>query len=192
MDHKFTISKLKGSENYEIWTLRMQSLLIKEKCSDFLDPSKDISKTPEQANKALALIRLTIEDGPLLQIRNLATPHDAWEGLKKLYSPKGFSSEFLIFKEFFDTILANSGNSVEVYINTITRLTDDLNARDLKLPDKLIMAWVLNYLTPEYEGFVSNITQSYRIDSAKFDLHGLFSNLLDESRRLVYKDNDVS
>ena len=54
-------------------------------------------------------------------------------------------------------ILANSGNSVEDYINTITRLIDDLNTRDLKLPDKLIMAWVLNHLTPEYEGFVSNI-----------------------------------
>ena len=36
--------------------------------------------------------------------------------------------------------LVNSGNSVEEYINTIIRLTDNLNARDLKLPDKLIMA----------------------------------------------------
>ena len=94
--------------------------------------------------------------------------------------------------EFFDTTLANSGNSVEEYINTITRLTDDLNVRDLKLPDKLIMAWVLNHLTPKYEGFVSNITQSYRIDGAKFDLQGLFSNLLDESRRLAYKDDDIA
>ena len=189
MDHKFTISKLKGSENYEIWALRMQSLLIKEQCWSFLDSAEDAAKAVEHANKALALIRLAIEDGPLLQIRNLITPQDAWEGLKKLYSPKGFSSEFLLFKEFFDTTLVNSSNSVETYINTITRLTDDLNARDLKLPDKLIMAWVLNHLTPEYEGFVSNITQSYRIDG---DLPGLFSNLLDESRRLSYKDNETA
>ena len=158
MDHKFTISKLKGSENYEIWALRMQSLLIKEKYWFFLTTTTDPAKAIEDANKSLALIRLAIEDGPLLQIRNLGTPIDAWEGLKKLYSPKGFSSEFLIFKEFFDITLVNSGNSAEEYINTITRLTDDLNARDLKLPDKLIMAWVLNHLTPEYEGFVSNIT----------------------------------
>ena len=54
------------------------------------------------------------------------------------------------------------------------------------------MAWVLNHLTPEYEGFISNITQSYRLDSTKFDLYRLFSNLLDESRRLVYKDNNIS
>ena len=192
MDHKFTISKLKGSENYEIWALRMQSLLIKEKCWTFQDTTGDATKTTDNADKSLALIRLAIEDGPLLQIRNLITPQDAWDGLKKLYSPKGFSSEFLLFKEFFDTTLVNSSNSVEAYINTITRLTDDLNARDLKLPDKLIMAWVLNHLTPEYEGFVSNITQSYRIDGAKFDLQGLFSNLLDESRRLSYKDNDTA
>ena len=167
-------------------------MLIKEKCSAFLNPPIDSTKAPEDTDKALALIRLAIEDEPLLQIRNLATPQDAWNGLKKLYSPKGFSSEFLLFKEFFDTTLANSSNSVEDYINTITRLTDDLNTRDLKLPDKLIMAWVLNHLTPEYEGFVSNITQSYRLDGAKFDLYRLFSNLLDESRRLAYKDNDAS
>ena len=54
------------------------------------------------------------------------------------------------------------------------------------------MAWVLNRLTHEYEGFVSNITQYYRIDGAKFDLPGLFSNLLDESRRLLYKDNETA
>ena len=53
------------------------------------------------------------------------------------------------------------------------------------------MVWVLNHLTPEYEGFVSNITQSYRLDGAKFDLQRLFSNLLDEYRRLSYKDNDT-
>ena len=97
----------------------------------------------------------------------------------------------MIFKEFFNITLVNSGNSVEEYINTIIRLTDDLNARDLKLPDKLIIAWVFNYLTPEYEGFISNITQSYRLDSTKFDLYRLFSNLLDKSRRLVYKDNNI-
>ena len=190
MDHKFNISKLKGSENYEIWALRMQSLLIKENCWTFSGTPADPSKPAENAEKALALIRLAIEDGPLLQIRNFATPSSAWDGLKKLYSPKGFSSEFLIFKEFFDTTLANSNNSVEDYINTITRLTDNLDTRNLKLPDKLIMAWVLNHLTPEYEGFVSNITQSYRIDGAQFDLPGLFSNLLDESRRLSYKDGN--
>ena len=98
----------------------------------------------------------------------------------------------MLFKEFFDITLVNSSNSVEIYINTITRLTEDLNTRDLKLQDKLIIAWVLNHLTPEYEGFISNITQSYRIDSAKFDLPGLFSNLLDESRRLSYKDNNIA
>ena len=115
-------------------------MLIKETCSAFLNPPIDSTKAPEDTDKALALIRLAIEDGPLLQIYNLATPQDIWNGLKKLYSPKGFSSEFLLFKDFFDTTLANSSNSVEDYINTITRLTDNLNARDLKLLDKLIMA----------------------------------------------------
>jgi len=83
--NKVTISKLLGQSNYEIWSLRMQSVLIEKGLGDFIlsdYPNINLTeierKTIElNANRALALIRLSIADGPLLQIRNITTPLEA-------------------------------------------------------------------------------------------------------------------
>ena len=52
-------------------------------------------------DRALAEIHTYLNDGPLLQIRNIDRAHVAWKALHSLYNPQGFSSEFLISKEFF-------------------------------------------------------------------------------------------
>jgi gag-polypeptide of LTR copia-type len=71
----------------------------------------------------LANIRLTIKDGLLLQIQYSKTALEAWKLLKNLYSPKGFSSEFLICKELFETTLSKY-SSIEEYLNKVKQLTD--------------------------------------------------------------------
>lgn len=72
--NKVTIPKLLGQSNYEIWSLRMQSVLIEKGLGDFIlsdysniNFSEIERKTIElNANRALAIIRLSIADGPLL------------------------------------------------------------------------------------------------------------------------------
>ena len=69
---------------------------------------------------------------------------------------------------------------------------DDLIAKGLEIPPKLILAWVLNNLTPEYESFVSNTIQNIRLNEASMNIESIFSSLLDESRRLAnMEDNQV-
>jgi len=77
---------------------------------------------------------------------------------------------------------------MEEYINKVKQLSDQLKAKNLELPKQVIIAWVLNSLTDNYEGFVSNITQSLRNNSENITLENLFSNLLDESKRQDNKD----
>ena len=60
------------------------------------------------------------------------------------------------------------------------------------MPNQVIVAWVLNNLTSPYEGFVIIITQSYRTNSSTINLENLFSNLLDEFRRQVSKDQEIA
>ena len=197
---KLSIPRLLGQSNYEIWSLRMESILIEKGLGDaIIDATTPIAitLTEEQkydllakANKSLALIRLAIADGPLLQIRNIKTPLEAWNTLRNLYSPKGFSSEFLLLKELFTTTLSNTG-TMEEYLNTIKRISDNLISKGLELPTKLILAWVLNNLTPEYENFTSIITQNLRVSST-IDLEQLYANLIDESRRLEAKEDNYS
>ena len=137
--------------------------------------------------KALAYIRLSLADGPLLQIRNIRDPLEAWNALKALYEPKGFSSEFLLCRELFQTTL-KSYKSIESYLNKIKQLHDDLIARNLAIPNKVIAAWVLNGLTSDYDSIVAMITQNIRSKNEDINLQELFSYLIDESRRLQSRE----
>ena len=73
---------------------------------------------------------------------------------------------------------------MEGYLTKVKRLTDDLAARHLAIPNKVIAAYTLNNLTPEYEHTVAIISQSYRASDIEIDLIQLFSQLVDESRRI--------
>ena len=137
MSDKISITKLIGQCNYEVWSLRVESLLVKGSLSDAI--VEGTSPKPEIDQKALANIRLTIEDGPLLQIRHSETALEAWKLLKNLYSPKGFSSEFLICKELFETTLSKY-SSIEEYLNKVKQLTNQLKAKGIELPNQVIMA----------------------------------------------------
>ena len=176
---KITIAKLSGSANYPIWALRMTAFLTKEALNAVI-ASNEVSD--EINGKALSNIQLLIEDGPLLQIQHITRAFEAWQSLKNLYSLKGFSSEFLICREFFDTHLIKY-NSIEEYLNKVKQLSDQLKAKNLELPKQVIIAWVLNNLTDNYDGLVSNIIQSLRTNIDSYILESLFSNLLDESKR---------
>ena len=97
-----------------------------------------------------------------------------------MYAPRGFSSEFILFKEFFGATLSSLG-TVENFLATIKRVLTSLKAKDLELPDKLVIAWTLHNLGPEYEAFVASTTQSYRAKATALDQDELFANLMDES-----------
>jgi hypothetical protein len=183
---KVTIQKLKGTSNYEVWSLRSDAFLIKEGQKRAIIAS--VPEIEQDINdKALANIKLLVEDGPLLQIQHITSAKEAWEALKNLYSPKGFTSEFLICREFFNTTL-DKYTSMEEYLNKVKQLSDQLKSKQLELPKQVVIAWVLNSLTDNYEGFVSNVTQSLRNNAESFTIETLFSNLLDESKRQDNKD----
>ena len=91
---------------------------------------------PDQsAIKSVSLMKLNLYDGPLLQVRHISKPYEVWKALKNLYSPKGFSSEFLLCGELFDTTLEKSNNKMELYLNQIKRLYDQLTAKNVLIPE---------------------------------------------------------
>ena len=114
-DSIFKVPKLKGSSNFDIWALRIRSILIQQDCADVMDidPSNltldqypdTFDKLKEKESKALATIRLSLEDGPLLQTKEYTSPVELWNNLEILYSQKGFSSDFLIYKDLINTTL---------------------------------------------------------------------------------------
>src|ERR1700712_1035330 len=200
-DSNLRIDKLNGSSNWNLWSIRMEAVLIEKGYYEIMttDPSKINDYTAEDkikyqnlALKATAQIRLSLGNGPLIQTKNITNPFTLWATLANLYEPKGFSSEFLICKELFSTTLIKSGN-LETYLSKIRQLTDELKVKKLEIPSKVVIAWVLNNLTPEYDYTVAIITQTMRGDDKNtINLDDIFSYLLDESRRLNSKNLEKS
>ena len=150
----FRFPRLKGSQNWEFWALRMEAYIIDkgyesalypvvlydEKTGTELEYEIYLRDRETKSPKASALIRLAVEDGPLIQLKGLKSAIEIWDRLKDLYEPKGFSSEFLVCKELFSTTLAKCGNSIETYLNRIKRLSDELASRNLAIPSKVTVA----------------------------------------------------
>jgi len=105
----------------------------------------------------LAEIQLLCDDGLLIYIQKSKNSYIAWEELEKLYNLKGFSSEFLTIKEFFDSII-DSFNNIEEFLSKVKEIDLELKSREIGLPEKVIIAWVLYNLDDSFEGFTSNIT----------------------------------
>ena len=107
-----------------------------------------------------------------------------------MYAPRGFSSEFILFKKFFGATLSSLG-TVENFLVIIKRVSTSLKVKDLELLDKLVIAWTLYNLGLEYKAFIASTTQSYRAESTMLNQDDLFANLIDESRRLQDMDQNM-
>ena len=80
---------------------------------------------------------------------------------------------------------------VKNFLVTIKHISTSLKAKDLELLDKLVIAWTLHNLGPEYKAFITSTTQSYRAESTALDQDDLFANLIDESKRLQDIDQNT-
>lgn len=110
------ITRLNGSESYDIQAIRIEAVLT-EKC--YFSVITDLENIEDERKaKALAYIRLSLADGLLLQIRSIQDSLEAWNALKNFYKPKEFGSEFLLYRELFQTTL-KSYKSIESYLNKI-------------------------------------------------------------------------
>jgi hypothetical protein len=89
-DTIFKNSKLKGSENFDIWSLRLESIIIREGTYDYIltdytsaivykealesENTAKVTEIEQQASNITAIIKLSLEDGPLLQTRFIKNP----------------------------------------------------------------------------------------------------------------------
>jgi hypothetical protein len=180
----FKIEKLSGQANYEFWSNQMMAILTTKDLFDAIhNNNNELLTVPViMDRKAKAYIMLACEKGPATQIQNCTSAKDCWDTLANLYSPKGFTAEFLLLKEFFEAHLQNF-SSMEDFLSKIKYLDDNLSSKGIQLPKQVVLAYVLNNLTPAFEGLVTIITQSFRQNSEEMNMETLFSSLIDESRR---------
>jgi hypothetical protein len=199
-DTIFKIPKLKGSENFDIWSLRLESIIIREGTYDYIltdytsaivykealesENTAKVTEIEQQASNVTAIIKLSLEDGPLLQTRFIKNPFTLYNTLKNLYCAQGFSSEFILSKELINTTINSFKGNLELYVNSFKRIINNLEAKGITLPSNFVAALLLNNLNKDYEYIVTIITQTIRVNNSAINLDSIISQLLDESRRL--------
>ena len=185
---KTGVPQLEGSSNYLIWAIKMKSFLIKEGLDDTLDMETPVGNHIKRAKKAQSYVILHCKAGPTLHIQHDEYVKSAWDKLESLFKPQGFTSEFLLCNEFFSAKPENF-KGLESYLNEIKRLMEELKSRNLGLPAQIVISWILSNLDDEFEGFVSNITQSLRKDPQAYTFDTLTSATLDEAKRHKHKNH---
>lgn len=191
----YKIPKLKGSSNYDIWNIRISQILT-EKGLDIVTNLADLGNDLEliqQNKKAVAIVKLSLEDGPLLQTQYITSAYILGQTLKNLYMSRGFSSDYILSKELINNTLSNNKNNLEFYVNNFRRILNQLKSKDIVLPDKFIVALLLNNLSKDYDNIVAIITQNIRLEQqSNITIDDIINQLLDENRRLKsnYKSNN--
>jgi hypothetical protein len=197
---KFDFPKLKGDSNYSVWATRAEAYLIREGLINSLD---DIVTVPDDSsddtdavsliavipigarksldNKGLAAIKLIVEDGPLNHIKRISSLGEAWLTLKNLYDREGFSSTFILMKNFIG--LKCRHQKINEFLNSVKEIINELDSKGIKLPDAFVNAWVLESLDKSYNDFKTAIYANFRNNEKAYTLESLSSNILDEFRR---------
>ena len=179
-----TMICLTGSQNYKMWAFKMKAILIKLGLGE-VTKTNDVS--PDINERALAEIHLTLEMGPSMQVCHLQSAHQTLETIKCLYSPQGYSMDYFVIVDFLKCKLSNF-NTMEEYVNSIKHSMMEMEQRDVLLPKKFIITFILEGLTSKYDMVAGNIRASLKSDLSGYDYETLFSSLLDESRRLGMRE----
>ena len=201
--NSYNIQPFKKAENYEMWSLRIRALLAENVLISHVTISNyDIETIVEneqsvllskETEKAKSIILLNLVDGSLVQIQHIEKLYDIWKALRNLYVSKRFSNDFYLYKEFFNTTLKFCESKMKYYINNFKRISDQLYAKNIKLFDKVIFAWVFDNLIEKYQDFVTIIIQIIKVNDDKaLNLTQFFVNLVDESKLVSTRDEKIA
>ena len=127
-----SITKLKGSGNYQGWSIIAKAHLLREGLANTILTEEENNDRIQE--KALANLILLYKYGTANHIQAYKTGFEAWKILKDLYNSNGFTSKYLLLQQFYQTIQSDF-KSVEAYVSKLKSILDNLTAQDLKMPE---------------------------------------------------------
>ena len=111
---RFEIEKFNGKNNFEIWKIKMQDLLVQQGVAKALlgKSKKPHSLTEDEweelDERALSAIRLCLADDVLFNIVSEKTAAGLWIKLEKLYMTKSLKNRILLKRQLYGCLLYTS------------------------------------------------------------------------------------
>lgn len=168
-NNNHNIEKLRGRENYEIWSRQAKSYLIIKGLWEFVDAEQvNTDKAAEDA-KALAEITLLIEPYNFGHIANADTANKAWKCLEGAFQSNGLSRKVELLKSLAKMQM-NDFDNMKEYINSFTMTSFQCTRAGFNLDDELLASLLLAGLPSECDSLVlalENQQKKLTLDSVK-------------------------
>ena len=132
---KFEIEKFNGSNNFELWKVKMRDMLIQQGVEKALvgKTKKPYDMSNEDWNeideKALSAIRLCLADDVLFNIVSETTAAGLWTKLESLYMTKSLTNKILLKRQLF-TLRMKEGTKISDHLNAFNTLVCKLSSME--------------------------------------------------------------
>lgn len=184
---KIDLEKFTGKNDFNMWKVKMEALLITQGLGDALEPiikkegleasTSSLSLTPQQAaeidKKARSTIILSLGDSVIREVARERTVADLWAKLERVYMTKSLANRLYIKKRMF-TLKMAEGSSLEDHIDEFNKVCDTLEIIYEGLDDEGKALLLVSSLPPSYSNFVDALMygrQTLSLDEVKAALN---------------------
>ena len=170
---KFEVENFSGKNNFELWKLKMQDLLVQQGLQKALagKSKKPIAMTEWEWEdldaKALSTICLCVVDELLFNIVGEDTTSYLWSKLDNLYMTKSLTSRIYLKRQLY-SLQMKEGTKVVEHLNTFNTLIVQLTSMEVKFEDGDKAITLLCSLPESWDNIVTSISFS-SIDVLYYD-----------------------
>jgi len=141
MGSKWDIEKFTGSNDFGLWKVKMQAVLIQQKCEKSLKDEGALPVTMSQAektemvDKARSAIVLCLGDKVLRDVAKEPTAASMWSKLESLYMTKSLAHRQFLKQQLYSFKMVES-KTVTEQLTEFNKILDDLENIEVKLEDE--------------------------------------------------------
>ena len=192
MESVFKIAKLQGEKTMQRWKEDMKSIFITEDMWEVVigedlkpDPSstKDLKAWERTNNCAIALLILSIEDGPRAHVLRMDYIHDVWNKLIKMYGTSDLATRDQAIYQI-SRIDSEDFRSLSEYAEYIKKHAKTLDDMGFGLPQWLLSTFFRLGLKEGLEPYAFQMIQTARNNKMELNIDDLTIALVEYDKRV--------
>ena len=157
MATKFDLEKFTGSNDFKLWKMKMEAILIQQGCDKALKGESNMPLTLMQEekksmiDKAKSVIILCLGDKALREVAREKTAAGIWAKLELMYMTRSLAHRLCLKQQLYSFKMAES-RTIEEQLTEFNKNIDDLENIGVKLEEDNVVI-LLNALPKTFEHF---------------------------------------
>ncbi|WVZ12209.1 hypothetical protein V8G54_016739 [Vigna mungo] len=158
MATKFDVEKFNGANDFGLWKIKMEAILIQQGCDEALKGESRMRNAMTQeekkkmGDKARSAIILCLGDKVLREVAKEKTAAEIWAKLESLYMTRSLAHRLCLKQQLFSFKMTEL-RTIEEQIAEFSKIVDDLENIEVKLEDEDKAVILLNALPRTFEHF---------------------------------------